>query len=160
MRCKSGFNKSNPGFTLIEILIAVSIIAIITAIALPSFTNMVAKSKLRSDVQTAQNVQNAVDMYIAEMGKTPLSTAQDSTRENATVVIQVLFNNGYLKKSTADMQTEDAFLAFYPDTRIVQVDIGVAKGLNKQVIDSISNTDLEFLANVPNPTDDSDTTSQ
>ncbi|WP_006786796.1 type IV pilin protein [Thiorhodospira sibirica] len=44
--------RSKKGFTLIELMIAVAVIAIIAAIAIPSYANYVRKSK-RADAHTA-----------------------------------------------------------------------------------------------------------
>ncbi len=45
-------STKNRGFTLVEIMIAISITAILVAIALPSYQNSVMKAR-RSDAQTA-----------------------------------------------------------------------------------------------------------
>lgn len=40
--------SATPGFTLVELMVTVALLAIITAIALPSFTNLVRSSRLTS----------------------------------------------------------------------------------------------------------------
>lgn len=48
----TGYTKKNSGFTLIELMIAVAIISIIAAIAIPSYNDSVRKTK-RTDAKAA-----------------------------------------------------------------------------------------------------------
>lgn len=52
--------RSHAGFTLLELLVTMSIFAILLALAVPSFTGFVVNSQLRSTVSTLQtDVMNA-----------------------------------------------------------------------------------------------------
>lgn len=44
----SGAQKANKGFTLVEILITVAIVAILASIAMPAYNSYIAKSEIRS----------------------------------------------------------------------------------------------------------------
>lgn len=63
------------GFTLIEILVVCSMLGVLSAIALPKFTNAIAlanTAKLQSDLQT---LDAAIVMYETEKGTQPKSLA-------------------------------------------------------------------------------------
>ena len=61
--CIVGSSKNVRGFTLIELLIAVAIAGILMAIAVPSYTNFVERSKMRAAqadlVSLSVNIENA-----------------------------------------------------------------------------------------------------
>ena len=63
------------GFTLIEVLVVCSMLGVLSAIALPKFTNAIAlanTAKLQSDLQT---LDAAIVMYETENGTQPKSLA-------------------------------------------------------------------------------------
>ena len=65
----------SDGFTLIELMIVVSIIGILTTLAVPSYQLSVVKAKeaaLRQDLSTLRDV---LDQHKADQGKYPLSLA-------------------------------------------------------------------------------------
>ena len=57
----------NNGFTLIEILVVVLIIAILAAVALPNYTRAVNKSRLAEAVLISKSLENGV-RYLANKG--------------------------------------------------------------------------------------------
>ncbi len=56
------------GFTLLELMVVVVIIGIITSFVTPALLNVANSVALKSDVQTAQTIQNIVDMYTLNGG--------------------------------------------------------------------------------------------
>ena len=60
--------KNNRGFTLLELLIALAILAIIAAIIIPNFFATTDRARLRSDIASARVIQNAMELYHAERG--------------------------------------------------------------------------------------------
>jgi type II secretion system protein G len=76
--------KRNFGFSLVELLITVAIITILMAIAIPAYTNFVAKgrdSKRRSDLKT---LQSALTQYRADQGSYPISLIPGQPLANPT----------------------------------------------------------------------------
>ncbi|WP_174861813.1 pilin [Sulfuriferula plumbiphila] len=61
-------NKSQAGFTLIELMIVVAIIGILAAIAIPSYQNYTRKAKFTEIVQGASSVKLAVETCYQEQG--------------------------------------------------------------------------------------------
>jgi prepilin-type N-terminal cleavage/methylation domain-containing protein len=66
MRIKS---HSRSGFTLVEIMIVVAIIALLAAIAVPSFLRARKRSQATATLETLRMVDAAKDQYAIENGK-------------------------------------------------------------------------------------------
>lgn len=63
--------KKQTGFTLIELMIAVAIVAILAAVALPAYQTYVGKSKVSDLRLAAEGVQQQVNLCILDMGISP-----------------------------------------------------------------------------------------
>lgn len=100
------------GFTLIELIVVLAIMAAISAIAIPNFANIAEKSKLKSDIQSARIIDNAKDLYESESNDDLGNTARD--------MIQNLKAKNYLKKELTP-QTKSA--VWILDNNIIKIDI-------------------------------------
>ena len=81
--------NADKGFTLLELLIVVALIAIITALAVPQFRHTPQKAKeavLKEDLYTLRDV---IDQYFTDKGKYP-ATLED------------LVESGYIRKVPVD----------------------------------------------------------
>lgn len=63
--------KQDKGFTLIEVLAVIIIIAGLAAIAIPKLVSSTANAKQKADVATAHQVKAALDRYQVENGTYP-----------------------------------------------------------------------------------------
>jgi prepilin-type N-terminal cleavage/methylation domain-containing protein len=82
-------NKRRGGFTLVEIMIVVAIIALLAAIAVPGFLRARKRSQASRIVNDLRLIDSAVDQYAIETNKVT----------NAAVAVGDWTN--YLKKGTA-----------------------------------------------------------
>ena len=63
-------NNRRGGFTLVEIMIVVAIIALLAAIAVPNFLRSRKRSQATRILEDLRMLDNAVDQYAIETGKT------------------------------------------------------------------------------------------
>ena len=67
--------KAQKGFTLIELMIVVAIIAILAAIALPAYQDYVARSQVSEAMTLSSGAKTAVTEYYADKGAFPTTNA-------------------------------------------------------------------------------------
>src|SRR3954466_8770886 len=70
----SKLHSRRSGFTLVEIMIVVAIIALLAAIAVPSFLRARKRSQATTKLQTLRIIDGAQDQYGIENGKGPERT--------------------------------------------------------------------------------------
>lgn len=66
MRIRERLAKRNSGFTLVELIIVIAIIAVLTAVAAPQYLKYVEKSRISMDINTAAVIEDAVSVLCAE----------------------------------------------------------------------------------------------
>lgn len=95
-------NKRHGGFTLVEIMIVVAIIALLAAIAVPGFLRARKRSQASRIVNDLRLIDSAVDQYAIENNKTsnsPVGTADwTAYLKKGSALYNTgtdLFGNGY-----------------------------------------------------------------
>lgn len=68
--------KNRKGFTLIELIVVLAVLAIIMAIAVPRFIGIQDEAELDADHSTAAMIAKAAELYYAKEGSEP-SDAED-----------------------------------------------------------------------------------
>jgi type IV pilus assembly protein PilA len=86
------------GFTLIELMIVVAIIAILAAIAIPAYQNYLIRAQVSEGATLADGAQTAVVEFYANNGRFPKSNASAGLAKAASItgkyVAQVDVNSG------------------------------------------------------------------
>lgn len=68
--------KNNKGFTIIELMIAVAIIGILAAIAVPAYSNYTNRAKASEALGLADSAKTAVSEFYQSNGSFPTSNTQ------------------------------------------------------------------------------------
>ncbi len=77
--------KNNKGFTLIELILVIAIIAVLATILAPQYLRYVEKSRVSSDEQYAEELRNAVKTSLAdEAAAQAVGTTESSVTWNKT----------------------------------------------------------------------------
>ena len=111
--------KSTKGFTLMELTIVLALLAIIAAVLIPLFLTTTDRARLRSDIQSARVIQNAMDLYRVERGRAVTGT-------NATEVMRNLELAGYLDLRNASPQTEGADWVRVVESNAVRIFVDIS----------------------------------
>lgn len=72
-------NKSTNGFTIVELLIVVVVIAILAAITIVSYNGITEKSRYAAMRSDLQSINKAILMYHAENGTYPITPGSSAT---------------------------------------------------------------------------------
>src|SRR5215831_4981305 len=86
--------SSRKGFTLVEIMIVVAIIALLAAIAVPGFLRARKRAQGSRILNDLRLIDSAVDQYAIETNKTTGTTVNVTDWTNYLKKGTVLYNNG------------------------------------------------------------------
>src|SRR5205809_2891233 len=87
-------NKKRAGFTLVEIMIVVAIIALLAAIAVPGFLRARKRAQASKIINDLRMIDAAVDQYAIETAKTTGATVAVSDWTNYVKKDTTLYSTG------------------------------------------------------------------
>lgn len=88
------YKKDEYGFSLLELIVVLAIMAILGATLVPQFTTISTRARLTSDVTTVKALQQQVDLYKADVGIDPGKIEKGSALDSS--VIEALKEENYL----------------------------------------------------------------
>jgi prepilin-type N-terminal cleavage/methylation domain-containing protein len=88
------FNQKRAGFTLVEIMIVVAIIALLAAIAVPGFLRARKRSQASKILNDLRMIDAAIDQYAIETTKTTGATVDVTDWTNYVKKDSTLFTTG------------------------------------------------------------------
>jgi type IV pilus assembly protein PilA len=113
--------RPNRGFTLIELMIVVAIIAILAAIAIPAYQNYLIRGQVAEGMALADGAKTAVWDYIAQTGQVPSSNTSAGLAMPASIsgnyVASVDVTGGQIKVTygnKANSALKSVFLVLSP----------------------------------------------
>lgn len=105
--------NNKKGFTIVELVIVIAVIAILAAVLIPTFSNVIEKANLSSDQQAARNAYVA---YVADQDGDKIGPATSATYKyvGKNFVITI--------KDEAVVTTDKAKKETFTDTKYENVD--------------------------------------
>lgn len=95
--------KSKEGFTLIELITVIVVLAIILGIGIPRYAKIQAQSEWDADVSTLKNLEKAAELYYA---RNSLTLTEDASG-NVTISIGDIVTAGQFDGTTALKRKDD-----------------------------------------------------
>ena len=95
------------GFTLIEVIVVIAMLAVLAAIAVPRLMVVVERSQEAADIGTAKVLTDATAAYCAQRG-TPMDEAFTGVSTDAAR-IQVLIDDGLIQEIPSPQQKGASF---------------------------------------------------
>ena len=88
-------NKTNKGFTLVEIMIVVVIIGLLAAMAIPAFQKVRQSSQDKAVLNNARQLAAAADQYFLENGVSSVSQGSLVGASNYVKALNLVANESY-----------------------------------------------------------------
>lgn len=104
--------NKKKGFTLVELIIVIAIIAILSAVAIPKFNDIREDANVKADIATAKSIQSAIavevtngknEVFIPSTSDTPTSITEDE--------VKTVLNGGVVPKPKAKKAKDGSFTA-------------------------------------------------
>ena len=107
--------RPNSGFTLIELMIVVAIIAILAAIAIPAYQDYVIRSQISEGLSVADGARLEVWNFYAQRGTLPINNASADLPTDTSIsgkyVSSVKVNAGVIEITFSGPRANQAILA-------------------------------------------------
>jgi type IV pilus assembly protein PilA len=84
--CENTIMRKPQGFTLIELMIVVAIIAILAAIALPAYQDYTIRSQVTEGSTLADHAKTAISIFVSDRGIFPPNNASAGMAQPTSVV--------------------------------------------------------------------------
>lgn len=100
---KDEISINNKGFTFVELLAVIAVLAVVITISIYTITNTINNAKEKGYQTTINNIEQEADDYITEgLSNFYWTNSYDGTYQYQCVKVQDLIDGGYLKNSILD----------------------------------------------------------
>lgn len=126
MRKRTNQRNQNKGFSLVELIVVIAIMAVLVGVLAPQFIGYVAKSRQSTDVQNAQTLATEIGVAIAntEAGEANFTYTANTWTEVTTTVVSAV---PVVKNSKVGTNAKFYYLVDSND--IVHIAVGVDTSL-------------------------------
>ena len=127
---------NEKGFTLLEVVIVLAVLGVIFLILAPNFSDTITKAKIKSDIQSARVITEAVRLYEAEKG-TELSA------NNQGALVDFLIQEKYLESNSKTAPQTGGTYTYDSTNKIVKVSLSA--DLNTEVTPFLTEEEKKFI---------------
>lgn len=139
--------KDIHGFTLIELMIVVTIIGILSAIAIPAYQIYVARAQMTEGLVATQGLRNEIALWVANYKQFPDSSAVDADTGYVGKQADVI-QGKYIQNKGVNITADTGVITVKYDKGsiagkqlIITPSINSNLGMNEQVIKWVCSTD-------------------
>ena len=104
-------HKKEKGFTLVELMVVIIILAVLTGIAIPSYLALRNRARIQATRAEMQNIGTAIAIYEADMGVYPATTMAACVTalesDDSTVTVETLMEGKALTLKMLGKVMED-----------------------------------------------------
>jgi len=146
----------NRGFTLLELMVVVSIIGILAAVAIPAYNTYIKQAKVSEAFILASSITTAIGDYYAYRGKLPkdnqavhlpephyLGGQYVASLQIDNGAIHVHFQEKALSNTTTTLTLRPAIVTAYPPNHALTWVCGYAKAVEGMMLIGENKTDIE-----------------
>lgn len=105
---------NNDGFTIIEVIIVITILGALAALAIPRFSDVLKNSSETTDKANIAIVETALETYYAEKGTWPVATTFDN-------LVTELSTAGYLKNTSIEPNSDGKVFDYNATTHTISL---------------------------------------
>jgi type IV pilus assembly protein PilA len=143
---------STAGFTLIELMIVVAIIAILAAIAVPAYQNYVIRSQVAEGVVVADNPKDAVWGFVSTTGRMPSDNDSAGLPQATSIVGKYVSSisvaGGQITVTYSSSAPQRANSAIDQKTLVMSPTLGAQKGSIQWICQPTGTVPQAFLPTI------------
>lgn len=116
-------NNNNKGFSLVELIVVIAIMAVLMVVLAPALLRYVEKARVQTDETTASDVLNAVETALSD------DEVYQKVAGTDTITVDYIGTTGVISTGSADLLTElDATLKADSAHKIKQTSSKIHRG--------------------------------
>lgn len=129
---------NNKGFSLVELIVVITILGVLVGIAIPQFLGYVDRTKRNSDIKNAQEIATVLMAEIADEA-TEVKTKLLGGGATAKIAeVNDLLLGGKMKTPTVKLKSNEKFWASYKqDTSELKILVGAAATGGKELYPNV-----------------------